>query len=97
MAIQVLSTGVNVATGVASAAGAIPNNSAGTLAKFVRFAVTQATDIRLGTGTPVALATDMMVLPGESPILATLGLTNFAVLQVAAAGVVQVSPVENPF
>ena len=97
MAIQIVSTGVNVASGAVSAAGAIPNNSAGSLAKFVRFSVTSAAYIRLGTGTPVAVSTDMMVLPAESITLATLGFTNFAVLQVAAAGIVQVSPVENPF
>lgn len=97
MAIHIISTGVNVASGVASAAGTVPNNSAGALAKFIRIAVTQATYFRLGTGAPVAVATDVLVHPAESLVIATLGLTNFAVLQVAAAGVVQVSPIENPF
>ena len=96
MAIQIVSTGVNVASGVASAVGTIPNNSAGALAKFARFSVTAAVYLRLGYGTPVAVITDLMLLPGESIVLSVLGFTNFAVLQVAAAGIVQVSPVENP-
>ena len=97
MAIQVVSTGVNVASAAISAVGTIPNNTAGAVAKFARFAVTQATYIRLGTGTPVAVSTDLMVLPGESEVIATLGMLNFAVLQVTTAGIVQVSPIENPF
>ena len=80
MAIQIVSTGVNLASGAASAVGTIPVNSAGTLAKFIRISVTSAIYFRLGSGAPVAVSTDALIHPVESLVLATLGLPNFAVL-----------------
>ena len=80
MAIQIVSTGVNLAAGVASAVGAIPLNSAGTVAKFIRISVTAPIHFRLGTGVPVAVNTDALIQPAESIIIATLQHTNFAVL-----------------
>lgn len=95
MALQIVSTGISLTTSIASASGVIPNNSAGAVSKYIRIAVTQAAYVRIGTGTTTAVATDLMVLPGESPIIPTLGFTNIAALQVSAAGIVQVSPVED--
>ena len=97
MALQIVSTGINLATSGTSAPGTIPNNSAGVPAKYIRIAATQAAYVRIGTGAQTAVNTDMMVLPAESPIIATLGCTNIAALQVTAAGVVQVSPVEDTY
>jgi hypothetical protein len=37
----------------------------------------------------------MQVQPGDAVILAVSGATHYAAIQVAAAGVVQISPLEN--
>ena len=37
----------------------------------------------------------LIVQPGDAVILATCNLTKIAAIQVSAAGVVQVSPLEN--
>jgi hypothetical protein len=95
-AIVVTKTGVSQASGAASAGGALPTMSSGEIPKYVRVAATVAACIRLGAGAQTAVATDLQVQPGDAVILAVpSGYTNFAVIQVAAAGVVQISPLEN--
>jgi SH3-like domain-containing protein len=92
---QVAATGARLASGVASANAAIPNNSAGNLPRFVRITATAAAHIRFGPATPVAVNTDVMVQPGDPLVLVVAGNTNFAVIQETAAGVVIVTPLEN--
>lgn len=94
-AITVVATGVAMATSAASANATIPLDSSGNVPKYIRISATVAACVRIGNGTPVAVATDLMVQPGDVVILATCGLTKIAAIQVAAAGVVQVSPMEN--
>ena len=92
----IANTGVNQATGVASAGAALPVDSAGQLPKFVRVAVTADTYFRFGQGgVPTAVATDLLITPGHPVVLQTNGRTHFAVLQVTAAGVAVVTPLEN--
>lgn len=95
MALQIINTGISLTTSAASAPGTIPNNSAGAPAKYIRIAATAAAYVRIGTGAQTAVATDMMIQPGDAVIMSTLGCTHIAALQVAAAGIVQVSPVED--
>jgi hypothetical protein len=94
-AMQIFATGITIATSGTSANATIPNTSNGTLPKYVRVAATVAAYVKVGPGTPVAAAGDLMVQPGDSVILAVAGCTKIAAIQVAAAGVVQVSPLED--
>lgn len=83
--LQITNTGINLTTAIASVAGTLPNNSAGTPARYIRIAATVASYLRIGTGAQVAVATDLMVLPNSAGlVMATLGATNVAVLQAAS-------------
>ena len=94
--ITVTATGVSQASGAASAGGTLPNCSSGEKPRYIRVAATAAACFRMGAGAQTAVATDLQVQPGDAVILQVpTGVTNFAVIQVAAAGVVQISPLEN--
>lgn len=93
--ITVTSTGIQLTTSAVSANGSIPLDSAGNVPRYIRVAATVAACVRIGTGTPVAVTTDMQVQPGDAVIMSTNGMTKIAAIQVSAAGVVQVSPLEN--
>lgn len=95
MALQILKTGVSITTSGASAGSLLATDSSGAVATYVRIVATAAAYVRLGTGAQTAVATDMIVQPGDSIVLATAGSTHAAALQVASAGVVQISPVEG--
>jgi len=88
--------GANVASGATSAGAAIPTNASGVLPRQVRVAATAALYFRFGLGSvPTAVATDILIQPGDSEVLDVCGRTHFAVLQVAAAGVCVVTPLES--
>ena len=93
--ITVTSTGVQLATSAVSASAAIPNDSAGNIARYIRIAATVAACVRIAKTTATAVTTDMQVQPGDSVIISTNGCDRVAAIQVAAAGIVQVSPIEN--
>ena len=89
-------TGVQQATSAASAGGTIPLDSSGNVPKYIRIAATAAACVRIGAGAQTAVVTDMQVQPGDSVIMSVpSGYTNFAAIQVSAAGIVQISPLEN--
>lgn len=89
-------TGIAITTGVASAGGAIPVNSAGEIPRYIRVTATAAAYFRMGPGAQTAIVGDMMIQPGDSQLLAVpRGVTHVAAIQVAAAGICQVSPCEN--
>jgi hypothetical protein len=95
-AITVTKTGVTQASGAASAGGALPTMSSGEIPRKIRIAASAAACVRIGVGAQTAVATDLQVQPGDAVILnVPQGYTNFAVIQVAAAGVVQISPLED--
>lgn len=94
--IAVTATGVSQATSATSAGGTLPNCQNGTAPRYIRVAATQPACFRMGVGAQTAVTTDLQVQPGDAVILQVPnGVTNFAVIQVAAAGVVQISPLEN--
>lgn len=95
MALQIFATGINITTGAASAGATIPLNTSGVVPKFIRIVASVSACIRIGTGAQTAVATDAVVQPGESLTIATMGCTHIAAIQQAAAGVLQVSPVED--
>lgn len=95
-AITVVATGKSQASGAASAGTTLPTDSSGVVPKYVRVAATAPACFRFGFGSlPTALATDLQVQPGDAVILSVNNATHFACIQVSAAGVVQVSPLEN--
>lgn len=93
--ITVTVTGIAIATSGTSASATIPNDSAGNLPRYIRVAATVAACVRIGKTTATAVTTDLQVQPGDAVILSTNGCDKIAAIQVAAAGVVQVSPLEN--
>lgn len=88
-------TGIQLATSIASNGAAIPLNSAGEVPRLIRIAASQPACIRIGSGVQTAVTTDLQVQPGDAVVITTNGCTNIAAIQVSAAGVVQVSPLEN--
>lgn len=95
MALQIFATGVNITTGAVSAGTTIPLSSSGAVPRYIRISATAAACVRIGTGAQTAVATDLLIYPGDALVIATLGCTHIAAIQQAAAGVVQVSPVED--
>lgn len=94
--ITVSVTGKQQASGAASAGTTLPVDSAGNIPRYIRVAATAPACFRLGWGSlPTAVATDLQVQPGDAVIISTNGASHFAVIQVSAAGIVQVSPLEN--
>ena len=94
--ITVTKTGVSQATTGTSAGGALPTASSGEIPRKIRVAATAAACFRMGAGAQTAVTTDLQVQPGDAVILnVPQGYTNFAVVQVSAAGVVQISALED--
>lgn len=94
ISVDVNVTGVNLTTGAASTSAAIPNNSAGVVARYVRVTATQYAHIRVGKGSATAVATDTMVVPGEALIFCCAGADTIAAIQDSASGTVNVVPLE---
>jgi hypothetical protein len=89
-------TGVNITTGAASASAALPVASSGEIARFYRLTATAYAHFRLGAGSATAVATDAMLIPGESLVVdVPRGLTHIAAIQDTAAGTVNVAPLED--
>jgi hypothetical protein len=94
--VTVTATGKQQASGAASAGSTIPNMSSGEVPRYIRVAATAAACIRLGAAGVTATVNDTQVQPGDALIMHVPGgATNFAVIQVSAAGIVQISPLEN--
>lgn len=94
--ITVVATGVAITTSGVSASATIPNASDGNIPRYVRVAASAAACVRLGKTTATAVTTDLQVQPGDAVILhIPNGIDKIAAIQVSAAGVVQVSPLEN--
>ena len=94
--VTVTVTGATIATTGTSASVSIPNDSSGNKPNYIRVAATAPACVRLGKTSATAVTTDIQVQPGDAVILAVpKGYDIVAAIQVAAAGVVQVSPLEN--
>lgn len=94
-AISVVATGVSITTSGTSASASIPLCQSGEVPRYIRIAATAPACVRLGNGTVTAVTTDLQVQPGDAVIVSVHQLTKIAAIQVAAAGIVQVSPLEN--
>lgn len=92
----IVKTGANITTSAASAAVTIPTNLSGLPPSYIRVSATAAAYVKIAPSAAVAVAGDVVVQPGDALILSVpAGVTSIAALQVAAAGIVQVSALEN--
>ena len=95
-AMTIVATGVSITTSGTSASATIPLCASGEYPRYVRVAATVAACVRIGTDSATAATTDMQIQPGDAVIMhIPNGYTKIAAIQVASAGVVQVSPLEN--
>lgn len=94
--LTVVVTGSTTTTSGTSAGATIPNASSGEKPRYIRVAATAACTFRIGAGAQTALTTDLLIQPGDAVVLQVpSGIDQYAALQVTAAGIVQVSPMEN--
>lgn len=94
-AITITATGFSAATGAASARTAIPSTSAGAAPNYIRVAARNECYVRVGSVAVVATANDVLIQPADSVILRVGGHTHIAYIQGTAAGLVNVSPLED--
>lgn len=96
-ALQVAASGANLTTGAASARVAIPNTSSGQRPRLIRVLATVAAYVRVGDSTVVAAAGDFYLDAGgaSAVVLNTNGASHIAGIQVSAAGLVNVTPLED--
>lgn len=94
-AIGVVATGAIIAFTGASARVAIPNDSSGTLPKYIRVAANAACYIKIGNSSVAAAAGDLLVQPADAVVLKVMNQTHIAAVQVSAGGTVQISPLED--
>jgi hypothetical protein len=88
---QTVTTTVSTAT----AAALLPNTSAGTRPRFVRFAVTQPTFVTLGVAAVAATNTSMLVKPNAPEIMAVGSRTHWSAIDNGVASLVNVTPLED--
>ena len=94
--VTIVTTGFSAATGAASAATAIPNDSSGRAPSYIRVAARNECYVKLGLSGVAATNQDILVQPADSIYLQVpKGLTHIAYIQGASAGQVNVSPLEN--
>ncbi len=93
--LQIVKTGITITTGAASANAAIPTDSANTNPKYIRLSATAGCYVKVGPSGVTAAAGDILIMPGDALVIGTCGQTFVAAIQQTAAGVLQVSPVEN--
>ena len=96
MFFTITAVGVQQASGVGSSAAInLPLCASGEAARYVRVSATAAACIVFGKTTAVATVNHAQIQPGDSAIFCVQGYDKFAVIQVTAGGLVQVSPLEN--
>lgn len=95
--LKVTANGVQVTTGAASATTAIPNDSGGNRARYVRLQVLSGNCYVLpGSSATVATTGSMLLNPNEDIILDVTGCTHIAAIQGAAAEKFNITPLESP-
>ena len=94
-AIRVTATGTNQATGAASARVAIPVTAANTAPRYIRVAGINECYVKVGDSSVVATNGDVLVQPADAPTLNVQGCTHIAFIQGAAAGRVNIVPLED--
>lgn len=87
---------LSAATGAASARSAIPVDGSGNKPNYVRISARNECYVKVGDVTVVATTNDILVQPADSVILRLSGgNTHIAYIQGAAAGQVNICPLDN--
>lgn len=95
LALSITATGTNITTGAASASATIPTSAAGGTPTYVRLSCTVACYAKVGPSGVTAAAGDILINPSDAVVLFVKGCTTIAAIQAAAAGVLNIVPVEN--
>ena len=94
--VVITTAGFSAATGAASAASTIPNDSSGRTPNYIRVAARNECYVKLGVAGVTATTSDILVQPADSIFLQVpKGVTHIAYIQGTAAGQVNVVPLEN--
>lgn len=94
--VTIVAPSANITTGAASASITIPTTSSGEYPRYIRVSSINAAYVKLGTTSATAVAGDILVQPADALILhVPSGYTKIAAIQDAAAGKVNVAPLEN--
>ena len=94
-AIQIQAAGVTLTTGAASTNSAIPNTASGTRPNYARIQSTAFCFVKFGAAGVTATSNDILLSPNESEIYKVSGNTYIAGIQQAAAGLLNVTPLED--
>jgi len=94
-ALQIFQDGASLVTAGTSARVALPVNSAGIAARIVRVAALNACYCKFGDVAVVATANNILIQPADSVVLTVpKGATHIAGIQDAAAGKINIQPIE---
>lgn len=91
---KITENGSSATTGAASATIAIPNNSAGKPALKVMITVEGLTHVLPGTSAAVATTASTIVSASAPLLIDTVGISHIAHLQLTAAQLIVVTPIE---
>lgn len=94
-AVQIQASGSTLTTSATSQRVAIPNTASGIKPNYVRVQVTNYQFIKFGDLNVTATSNDILVSPNESELYKVNGNTHVAVIQQAAAGLFNVTPLED--
>ena len=94
-AVTILKRGTTITTSGASSSTTLPTDSGGNVPKYCRLSATAACYVQIGQSGLTAAAGDILVQPADAVIVRTWGQTNVAAIQVIAAGILQISPLED--
>lgn len=89
------STGTQVTTSGTTARTVIPNDSNGTVARWVRVQALANCYIKPGDSTVTATVNDMLLSPNEAVLLDVRGCSNIAGIQETAAAKFNITPLDN--
>lgn len=94
-ALQIFTTGATLVTGAASARVALPNNSAGSVARVIRVSAINACYCKLGDSEVTATNADILIQPADALVLTVpRGATHIAGIQDSAAGRMNIQAIE---
>jgi hypothetical protein len=93
--LQVFATGATITTSGSSSRVALPTAANGVSVRYVRVAAINPCFVKVGDSSVTAASGDLLVQPADAVLLNVNGATHIAAIQQAAAGLVQISPVEN--
>jgi len=94
-AYQVGATGNTVTSGVGSASIAIPNDSSGNRARFVRLQATGNLYVKFGLAGVTATNNDMLLSPDCDVIVSCKSFSTIAYIQEAVAAKLNITPFES--